>query len=118
METMFVRLKPYDHHRGYVLRRFSYAGIKFQQERGWYKVESPVADYLKTVRQVGDDKHSPLAFDVCREEEAKKMDSREDEKTRVKKTATDNIEVSVGRKPEVESKDKAGKDTKKAKGKG
>ena len=34
METLFVRLKPYDPRRGYVLRRYTYRGIKFHEERG------------------------------------------------------------------------------------
>ena len=35
METMLVRLKSFDPRRGAVLRRFTYAGIKFHEERGW-----------------------------------------------------------------------------------
>ncbi len=38
METILVRLKPYDHRRGHVLRRYTYAGIKFQVDRGWSRV--------------------------------------------------------------------------------
>lgn len=48
-DTLLVRLKPYDPRRGHVLRRFTYAGIKFQEERGWYRVERPVAEYLRAV---------------------------------------------------------------------
>ena len=44
METVFVRLKPYDPRRGYVLRRYTYRGIKFQEERGWFRVPKDVAD--------------------------------------------------------------------------
>ena len=46
-DTLLVRLKPYDPRRGHVLRRYTYAGIKFQEERGWYRVERPVAEYLR-----------------------------------------------------------------------
>lgn len=55
METLLVRLKPYDHRRGHVLRRYTYAGIKFQVDRGWSRVEKPVADYLRAVRQIPGD---------------------------------------------------------------
>ena len=51
METLLVRLKPHDPRRGHVLRRYTYRGIKFHEERGWYRVEKPVADYLRAVRQ-------------------------------------------------------------------
>ncbi|MBL9025658.1 MAG: hypothetical protein JNL21_25920, partial [Myxococcales bacterium] len=51
-DTLLVRLKPYDPRRGHVLRRYTYAGIKFQEERGWYRVERPVAEYLRAVREV------------------------------------------------------------------
>lgn len=69
-DTLLVRLKPYDPRRGHVLRRYTYAGIKFQEERGWYRVERPVAEYLRAVREVPSDRYAPLAFDVCTEAEA------------------------------------------------
>jgi hypothetical protein len=64
-DTLLVRLKPYDPRRGHVLRRYTYAGIKFQEERGWYRVERPVAEYLRAVREVPTDRYAPPAFDVC-----------------------------------------------------
>lgn len=72
-DTLLVRLKPYDPRRGHVLRRYTYAGIKFQEERGWYRVERPVAEYLRAVREVPSDRYAPLAFDVCTEAEANGM---------------------------------------------
>lgn len=78
-DTLLVRLKPYDPRRGHVLRRFTYAGIKFQEERGWYRVERPVAEYLRAVREVPSDRYAPLAFDVCTEAEAKALDAGEQE---------------------------------------
>ena len=47
METLLVRLKRHDSRRGNVLRRYTYAGIKFHEERGWYRVAKDVADYLR-----------------------------------------------------------------------
>jgi len=35
METLLVRLKPFEPRRGFVLKRFTFAGIKFHDERGW-----------------------------------------------------------------------------------
>lgn len=97
METMLVRLKPYDPRRGHVLRRFTYAGIKFQEERGWYRVEAPVADYLRGARQIPGDPYAPLAFDVCSEAEAKALDAVESDATKVKRSATDDLKVVPAR---------------------
>ena len=47
MDTLLVRLKPYDPRRGCVLRRFTFAGIRFQDERGWYRVEKRIGEYLR-----------------------------------------------------------------------
>lgn len=97
METYLVRLKPHDPRRGFVLRRYTFRGIKFHDERGWYKVDRTVADYLRTVRQVPADEHAPLAFDVCTEDEAKSLDAREKEAAANRKNATDDIKISVAR---------------------
>ena len=71
METMLVRLKALDPRRGQVLRRFTYQGIKFHQERGWYRVDKAVAEYLRAVRQQPSDPHSPPAFDTSRSSSTK-----------------------------------------------
>ena len=80
-----------------MLRRYTYAGIKFQEERGWYRVEKPVAEYLRAVREVPSDRHSPPAFDVCTEAEAKVLESTETEASRVKRSATDDLKVVAAR---------------------
>ena len=95
METLFVRLKPYDPRRGNVLRRYTYRGIKFHEERGWFRVPMDVADYLRAVHQVPGDEHSPLAFDCCTEAEAKSLDAKEKESAVTRKTASDDIKVSL-----------------------
>lgn len=95
METMFVRLKPYDPRRGHVLRRYTYRGIKFHEDRGWFRVPKDVADYLRAVHQVPGDEHSPLAFDCCTEAEAKSLDAKEKESSVTRKTASDDIKVSL-----------------------
>jgi hypothetical protein len=97
METMLVRLKSYDPRRGHVLRRYTYAGIKFQEERGWYRVERSIAEYLRAVREVPTDRYSPLAFDVCTEAEAKALDDVESEASKVKRSATDELKVVTAR---------------------
>jgi hypothetical protein len=96
-DTLLVRLKPYDPRRGHVLRRYTYAGIKFQEERGWYRVERPVAEYLRAVREVPSDRYAPLAFDVCTEAEAKALDAGESEAAKVKRSATDDLKVVPAR---------------------
>jgi hypothetical protein len=97
MDILLCRLKKYNARRGHVLRRYTYRGIKFQEERGWYRVAKAVADYLATVRQVASDEHSPLAFDVCTEKEAAAMDAKDKEDSSAAKLATDNIKLSVPR---------------------
>ncbi|MCA3016476.1 MAG: hypothetical protein INH41_29180 [Myxococcaceae bacterium] len=97
METMLVRLKSFDPRRGCVLRRFTYAGIKFHEERGWYRVDKPVADYVRVVRQTPGDEVSQLAFDVCTEEEAKALDTREESEAKVRKAAADDVRLSPAR---------------------
>jgi hypothetical protein len=97
METLLVRLKAFDPRRGHVLRRFTYSGIKFQPERGWYRVEKQVAEYLRGVHQQPSDAYTPLAFDVCTDAEAKALDAAEAEETQVKKAASDDIKVVQAR---------------------
>ncbi len=97
METVLVRLKPYDPRRGYVLRRFTYQGIKFHEERGWYVVDKAVAEYLRKVPQRDTDPHSPLAFDVATEEEAKALDAREEHEGKTRKNAAEAPRVAAGR---------------------
>ena len=97
MENLLVRLKPYDPRRGHRLRRYTYRGIKFQEERGWYRVDKAVADYLRQVRQVASDQHAPLAFDVCTADEAKALDAKEKDATTARKTADDDIKLSEAR---------------------
>jgi hypothetical protein len=95
METMLVRLKSYDPARGCVMRRYTYAGIKFQPERGWYRVEKGVAEYLKQVRQDAADPHAALAFDVLTEDEARDLEAREQRS--VRRSAADAVPISPAR---------------------
>ena len=90
---MLVRLKSYEPRRGAVLRRFGYRGITFHVERGWYRVSREVAEHLRTVRQVPGDESSPLAFDVCTEEEAKVLEERQEAEARVARRAAEAIQV-------------------------
>jgi hypothetical protein len=105
MDTLLVRLKPHDPRRGNVLRRFTYAGIKFHEERGWYRVAKHVAEHLRTVRQVGGDEYTPLAFDVCTDDEAKALDAREDHESKVRRGAADEIKLSEARSEAVTTAD-------------
>lgn len=75
-----VRLKPYDPKRGHVIRRYTAFSIRFEEARGWYKVADEVAAYLGTVHQVPGDEDSALAFDVCSEEEAQRLETAEKKK--------------------------------------
>jgi len=99
--TRLVRLKAYEPRRGHVLRRFTYAGIKFHEERGWYRVEQAIADRLKGVRQVADDAYAPLAFDVCTDAEAVALDAAEADEARVRRTAADQLRLMPARASSV-----------------
>lgn len=116
-ETHLVRLKPYDPRRGCVVRRYTYRGIKFQDTHGWYRVDRKVADYLRSVRQVPTDEHSPLAFDVCLPDEALAIDARENEAANPRKAATDEIQVSTAR-PEEPKAGSAPETEKRSRGRG
>src|SRR5690606_35474455 len=67
------------------------------EERGWYRVKKPVGDYLRDVRQVAGDNHSPPVFDVCTDAEAKDLDAHEEEAASPRASATDDIKVSAAR---------------------
>jgi hypothetical protein len=75
-----VRLKPHDPKKGHVIRRYTAFSIRFEEARGWYKVADEVAAYLGTVHQVPGDEDSPLAFDVCTEDEAQRIEAAEKKK--------------------------------------
>lgn len=75
--TMLARLKPYNKKKGCLIRRFTVFGVRFQEERGWYKVDDEVAAYLQTVHQDNNDPDSTMAFDVCTQDEAEAMESEE-----------------------------------------
>ena len=99
MEMMLVRLKPHEPRRGYVLRRFAFRGITFHADRGWYRVEKPVAEYLQTVRQEPADARSPLAFEVYTEREAKDLETREETEAREKKRTVEAPTVEAREAP-------------------
>jgi len=95
MDTYLVRLKPHNPRRGHVLRRYTYRSIKFQEDRGWYRVDRKIAEYLRGVRQVAGNEHSPLAFDVCTPQEARAIDAREQEAAHPRKAADEDIALST-----------------------
>ncbi len=104
--VFMVRLKPYNPKRGIKLRRYVVFGHRFDEERGWYKVNEMITDldsrtgqrkqvnlieYLRDVRQNNEDQDSPKAFDVCTPEEAAKIDEAEEEATISRAKAADHI---------------------------
>jgi hypothetical protein len=101
MDTLLVRLKPFDPRRGHVLRRYVTRGVKFHEERGWYRVPRDLAEYLRTVKQVEHDPHAAFAFDVGSEEEAKALDAREQAEAQVKKAAIDAVALTTEDLPRV-----------------
>jgi hypothetical protein len=75
-----IRLKPFDTKKGHVICRYTAFATTFEEHKGWYRVTDPVAAYLATVHQVPNDEDSPLAFDVCTQDEAERIDAAEKKK--------------------------------------
>jgi hypothetical protein len=75
-----IRLKPFDLKKGHIIRRYTVAGTTFEERKGWYRVSDHMAAYLATVHQVADDEDSPMAFDVCTQDDAKRIDAAEKKK--------------------------------------
>lgn len=96
-DSRLVRLKAVDKRRGHVLRRFTYKGVTFIAGKGWSRVTRPIADYLAEVRQTEGDPHSPLAFDVCTDAEARVIDESEARDAQAVRRATDNLPIQEGR---------------------
>lgn len=82
METFLVRIKAFDPRKRQTLRRFTYRGILFAEERGWCRVEADVAAYLRGVRHPDGDPNAPAAFDVCTDDEARRLDAAEEAETK------------------------------------
>lgn len=76
-QTMLVRLKPFNKKLGHVIRRYMIGRMRFDVHRGWYSVPADVAERLRGIRQIQGDADSPAAFDVCTQDEARKIDARE-----------------------------------------
>jgi len=75
-----VRLKPLDAKKGHIIRRYTTYTTTFEEHKGWYRVSDHVAGYLATVHQVPNDEDTPLAFDVCTQDEAHRIDLAEKKK--------------------------------------
>ncbi len=101
MEETLVRLKPLDPRRKFVLRRYAYAGIVFQEAHGWYRVPQAIGDYLRGVRQLEFDPYSPGAFDVCSDAEAQAIDAREKAIAGARRLAMEAIGLTPARAPGV-----------------
>lgn len=62
--TKFVRLKPYNKRKGFLMRRYSVRRKRFIHGR-WYEVPEQLAKYLDSVTATPEDPETPFAFDVC-----------------------------------------------------
>lgn len=95
--AMLARLKPYNKRRGHVLRIVNYRGIKFEAQKGWYKVDDQTAAYIASVHQDPYDHDSPLAFDVMTQEEAEATEAAEDKRAEEKAKAAEPINAALDR---------------------
>jgi hypothetical protein len=93
---VYVRLKAHLPRAGHVLRQYSFRGIVLRAGGGWCKVDAGVAEHLRIVRQQDRDPYSPLAFDVCTEEEARRLDEKDTE-NRTEAVPVERAKVHVAR---------------------
>ncbi len=93
---VYVRLKSHLPRAGQVIRQYAFRGIMFKAGGGWCKVTDSVAEHLRAVRQQERDPYSPLAFDVCTEEEARRLDEKDAELSTVT-VPVDKARVQVAR---------------------
>lgn len=77
--TMLARIKPFNPKRGNKVRTYTVYGIKFLEEKGWYRVNAKVAAYLEKVTRDGDPEGVEI-FDVCTEEEAIALEAKDRKK--------------------------------------
>lgn len=76
-ETRFVRLKPYDKRRGFLMRRYSVNRKRFTAGR-WYEVPLGLAMHLENITAKPEDPTTPLAFDVVdTKQDAQRLMKRE-----------------------------------------
>ena len=78
--SKLVRLKPHDPKKGHVIQRYTAFSTQFEERKGWYRVSDEIAAYLATIHQVPNDEDTPLAFDVCTDEEARNIEATEKKK--------------------------------------
>jgi hypothetical protein len=111
MTHKLVRLKSYDPKRGFMLRRLTVRGVTFKAGAGWYRVRSEIATYLEGVTQRPRDEHSPNAFDVKSETEARALEEKEEIEAREKKTTVEAPTVEARPSPD-DSKSRRGRSSK------
>lgn len=77
--TTLARLKPHNAKKGHTTRVYMIAGRRFLEDKGWYEVPDALASALKDLHQNHYDDESPFLFDVASEEDAEKLDLKEEE---------------------------------------
>lgn len=91
-KQLYVRLKPYNPRRGFVLRRYSFRGLRFL-EGHWYRVPIDLAKQLGEVHQRHNDEDSPLAFDVATQAQAEAIEDAERKREEAERRKLSNAEV-------------------------
>jgi len=75
-KTLFVRLKPYNPAKGFVVQRLVVQGVRFMAGH-WYEVNAKLATVLSTIHETPDNLETPLAFDILSREQAKALEAKE-----------------------------------------
>lgn len=74
-ENLLVRVKPFNRAKGFLTRRYTYRGTRFDEDRGWYEIPAWIAEEMRGL--VHPTTGNPI-FDVASNEEALEIDEAEE----------------------------------------
>ena len=79
-DHLLVRIRPYNPRAGARVQTYTYKGVRFRESAGWYKIEKDLAEELRDIQQDESDPLSMPVFDVLSEEQAAKIEEREQQR--------------------------------------
>jgi hypothetical protein len=74
---LLVRIRPFNPKAGNKVRTYTYQGVRYREEQGWYRVPYAQAQLLKDCLQDEDDPLSQNVFDVLPEDQALALEEQE-----------------------------------------
>jgi len=76
-DFVLARIKPYNPKQGYKVQTYTFMGQRFRESAGWYRIPVALGEQLKELLQDESDPLSQSVFDVLSEEDASKVEERE-----------------------------------------